>query len=80
MEKRIGFVGIIIEDRTMASKVNAILSDFGPIINGRIGVPDHQTGKSVIGLIVEGSNDQLGALTGKLGNLQGVQCKSALSK
>jgi len=80
MDKRIGFVGIIIEDRAMAPMVNAVLSAFGGIINGRIGVPDHVSGQSVIGLVVEGSNDDLGALTGKIGNLKGVSCKAALSR
>lgn len=33
----------------------------------------------MIGLIVEGTNEQVGALTGKLGNLSGVTVKSALT-
>ncbi len=77
--ERMGFVGIIIEDRTAAAKVNEILSSFGSIIRGRMGVPDHETGEAVIGLIVKGTNEQLGAMTGRLGNLGGVQVKSALA-
>ena len=77
--ERMGFVGIIIEDRTSVPKVNEILSVFTPIIRGRMGVPDHQTGEAVIGLIVKGTNEQLGAMTGRLGNLSGVQVKSALA-
>ena len=42
--KRLGFVGIVIEERAMAAKVNEILSAFGGIIRGRLGVPDPQTG------------------------------------
>ena len=76
--KRLGFVGIVIEERAMAAKVNEILSAFGGIIRGRLGVPDSQTGNGVISLIVESSNDQLGAMTGRLGNLPGVTVKSAL--
>lgn len=76
--KRLGFVGIVIEERAMAGKVNEILSAFGGIIRGRLGMPDPQTGNGVISLIVEGSNDQLGAMTGRLGNLSGVTVKSAL--
>ena len=76
--KRLGFVGIVIEERAMAAKVNEILSAFGGIIRGRLGMPDPQTGNGVISLIVEGSNDQLGAMTGRLGNLSGVTVKSAL--
>ncbi len=77
--ERMGFVGIIIEDRAAAAKVNEILSAFGSIIRGRMGVPDHETGEAVIGLIVKGTNEQLGAMTGRLGNLSGVQVKSALA-
>lgn len=77
--ERMGFVGIVIEDRSSVASVNEILSAFTPIIRGRMGVPDQTTGEAVIGLIVKGTNDQLGAMTGRLGNLKGVQVKSALA-
>ena len=77
--ERLGFVGIIIEDRAAVPVVNEILSAFGSIIRGRMGVPDHETGEAVIGLVVKGTNEQLGAMTGRLGNLSGVQVKSALA-
>ena len=76
-EARIGFVGIVIEDRTSAPQVNQILSAFGDIIQGRMGLPGHDQGQAVICLIVRGTNEQLGAMTGRLGNLPGVQVKSA---
>lgn len=78
-EERLGFVGIVIEERASAPLVNEVLSCFGDIIRGRMGVPDAQSGEAVIGLIVRGGNDKLGALTGRLGNLPGVQVKSALT-
>ena len=77
--QRLGFVGIVIRDRASVDAVNATLSDFASLIRGRIGVPDHEHGEAVIGLIVTGTNDSLGALTGRLGNLPGVQVKSALA-
>ena len=77
--ERMGFVGILIEDRSSVASVNEILSVFTPIIRGRLGVPDQETGEAVIGLIVKGTNEQLGAMTGRLGNLKGVQVKSALA-
>ena len=76
-EARIGFVGIVMEDRTSAPQVNQILSAFGGIIQGRMGLPGHDQGQAVICLIVRGTNEQLGAMTGRLGNLPGVQVKSA---
>ena len=76
---RLGFVGVVVEERSRAEDVNHILSQFGSIIRGRIGIPDQESGLAVIGLIVEGSNEQVGSMTGKLGNLRGVTVKSALT-
>ena len=81
MEKRLGFVGIIVEDRKKAAhKVNDLLSAHGDIIVARVGLPYRERKCSVITLIVDASTDELGALTGKLGALEGVSVKSALTK
>jgi putative iron-only hydrogenase system regulator len=81
MEKRLGFAGIIIQDRRKtAPRVNEILSEFGDIIVGRMGLPYHKRNCCVITLIVDATTDELGALTGKLGLIDGVFVKSALSK
>lgn len=80
MEKRIGVVGIVVEDMTVVSKINSVLHEHADLILGRMGVPYREKSISVISLIVEGTTDQIGAMTGKLGNLPGVNVKSALSK
>ena len=77
-EKRIGFIGIVLYRKDSVEEVNRILSRFGNLIRGRIGVPNHEDASAVIGLITEGSNDEIGALTGKLGNRPGITVKSAL--
>lgn len=80
MEKRIGVIGIFIEDRcAAASKVNDILSDHGNIIVGRMGLPYREKGVHVISLIIEASTDEVGALTGRLGQLKNVKVKSMLA-
>ncbi len=79
MEERLGFVGIVMQDRAAAESVNKIIGAYARIIRGRMGIPDQDSGEAVIGLIVRGSNEELGAMTGKLGNLPGVQVKSALT-
>ena len=79
-EKRLGFIGIVIHDRAVAGEVNEILGVYGRIIRARVGVPDTDTPAAVIGLIVEGGNQELGSLTARLGNLSGVEVKSALTK
>ncbi|MEN6621092.1 MAG: TM1266 family iron-only hydrogenase system putative regulator [Smithella sp.] len=81
MEKRIGTITIIITNRTSQSeKVNKILSEFGAIIIARLGVPYAPGNLNIIVLIVHASTDEIGALTGKLGTLTGVQVKSVLTK
>ncbi|MFA5287646.1 MAG: TM1266 family iron-only hydrogenase system putative regulator [Candidatus Omnitrophota bacterium] len=81
MEKRLGFVGVIIHNRKKAAPlVNHVLTEFGELIIGRMGIPHVKKELSVIVLIVDASTDELGALTGKLGKISGVSVKSALSK
>lgn len=80
MDKRIGVVGIVIEDLTNISEVNEILHQYGSIIVGRMGIPYKERGVNVISIIVDGTTDEIGALTGKLGKLKRLSVKSALSK
>jgi putative iron-only hydrogenase system regulator len=80
MEKRIGVVGIVIENIENASKVNDILHSFASIIVGRMGLPYKEKNMSVISLIIDGTSDEISAMTGKLGKVQGVNVKSAITK
>jgi putative iron-only hydrogenase system regulator len=81
MQKRLGFVGIIIEDREAnAPEVNDLLGSYGELIVARMGVPYEKRSCSAMTLIVDASTDELGVLTGKLGSLPGVSVKSMLSK
>ena len=80
-QKRLGFVGIIIEDRKMCSGiVNDILSQFSELILARTGLPNIKGNTSIITLVIDATTDELGMLTGKLGNIQGVSVKSGLAK
>ena len=81
MDKRIGTITIIVTNRTnQAEDVNKILSEFGDMIIGRMGIPHAPKDLNIIALIVHASTDEIGALTGKLGALKGIQVKSALTK
>ena len=77
--KKLAIVGVIITNRTIVPEVQSVLSDFGDIIIGRMGVPDRANGINAIALIVEGNNEQLSALTGKLGRIDSVSVKSAIT-
>ena len=80
MEKRVGVVGIVVENYESTEKVNSILHDFAPLIVGRMGIPYRERGMSVISLIVDGTSDDISAMTGKLGKLPGINVKSAITK
>ncbi len=80
MDKRIGVVGIVIEKFDNATLVNDALHESANIIVGRMGIPYREKGVSIISLIVDGTSDEISAMTGKLGKIQGVNVKSALTK
>lgn len=80
MHRRIGFVGVIIEDRSCVDAVNHLISESSDIILARVGLPRRERGVSVITLVVEATNDEMGLLTGRLGAVEGVSVKSGLSK
>ena len=80
MEQRIGVVAIVVTDKTAVPQVQSVLTVHADIISGRMGIPDHETGKNVIALIVKGTVEQISALSGALGRLNGVSAKSLLSK
>mgnify|MGYP002624980419 CR=1 FL=1 len=78
---KIGVIGIIIEnDKDVVIKVQQLLSSYSHLICGRMGVPDHESGINVISVIIKGTNEEISALTGKLGRLDKVKVKSAVSE
>ena len=79
MEKRTGTVIIAVEDREMASQLNAVISKHADIILCRTGYP-RKNNRGIITLLLEGTTDQIGSLTGQLGRLSGIEVKSALLK
>ena len=79
MEKRVGSVIILIQTRESVHDLNEIISKHSQVIIGRQGLP-RSNGQSIISLILEGTTDQIGSLTGQLGRLSGIQVKSVLLK
>lgn len=73
-------VAIIVENADSVQKVNSILSAYSELIVGRMGVPYKEKNVKVISIIIDGTTDKIGAMTGKIGRLDGVIVKSALTK
>lgn len=80
MQRRISVVGLVIENREeAANRVNDVLSKYGSLIVGRMGVPYREKNIAIISLIVDGTTDDISAMTGKLGNIRGVKVRSVVT-
>ena len=79
-ESRLGTVGIVVDDPESVAQINAVLLEYADIIVGRLGIPYRSRGVSIIALAVDGSMDAISGMTGRLGKLQGVSVKAAISR
>lgn len=80
-ERAVGVIAIIIKNReNSASKVNDVLTRFGHIVLGRMGIPYNERDLNIVTLIVDATTDEIGSLTGKLGQIPDVTVKSTLAK
>lgn len=77
--KRLGVIGIVVEDRRAVPDIQSLLTDYSDIILGRQGIPDRESGFSAISVIVNGTVEEISALTGKLGKINNISVKSALT-
>ena len=76
---RIAIISIIVEDKQSVGRLNELLSLYGDYIIGRMGVPYHKKGVSVISVALDAPNDIINTLSGKLGSLKGVNSKTVYS-
>lgn len=81
MSKRIAVISAVLDDPAKCqSEFNSVLSESKGIIKGRMGIPFEEEGISVISITVMGSMDEINKLTGKLGLIESVNVKTAISK
>ena len=79
MSTRICVISIIVENMQSTAALNEILHRHGQYIIGRMGIPYHKRGVSIISVAVEAPQDVISALSGKLGRLEGVTAKATYS-
>ena len=80
MENRIAIIGIFVYELASANQINELLHEYNQYIIGRMGVPYKDKDISVIAVIVDGPNDIIGAISGKIGMVKGVSVKALYSK
>ena len=79
MAKRIAVMGIIVENRESAEPLNALLSEYGEYIIGRMGIPYKARNINIISIAIDAPQDKISTLAGRIGKLPGISVKTAFS-
>ncbi len=80
METRVAIVGIIVEEADSVEALNQLLHEYRQYIIGRMGIPYRERKMSIISIVMDAPQDEIAALSGKIGKLKGVSSKTAYSK
>lgn len=79
MKKRVAVISIILEDLASVEPLNAILSQYRDGIIGRMGLPYKEKKVNIICIAVDAPENEINAMTGKIGRLSGVSAKTNYS-
>lgn len=78
--KRAANISVILDHpRKTQRQFNEIVSDYGDIIRGRMGIP-FEGSVALISLTVVAELDHINSFTGKLGKLPGVTVKASIAR
>ena len=80
METRVAVMSIIVENTNSIETLNATLHEYRKYIIGRMGLPYHQKNINIISIALDAPQDIISALSGRIGNLEGVSVTIAFSK
>ena len=80
MDERVALIGIIVENYESVEELNAILHEYRDYIISRMGLPYKRKNINIISIGIDASSDIINALTGKLGQLDGISSKTIFSK
>ena len=79
--KKVAVISAILEEPELCqNEFNTVVSHYKSIIRGRMGIPFVGGNIGVVSLTVVGEMDEINSLTGKLGNIQHLSVKTAISK
>ena len=79
-ETRVAVIAIVLDNSEFSAKVNELLHKYGDYIIGRMGIPYKAKGINLISVAVDAPQDEISALSGKLGRLEGVSVKTAYGR
>lgn len=79
MENRVAVISVIVGKGGDTEGLNSLLHEYGEYIIGRMGIPYRQRGINIISVVIDAPQDQIAALSGKIGNLPEINVKTAYS-
>ncbi|MBE5969916.1 MAG: iron-only hydrogenase system regulator [Lachnospiraceae bacterium] len=79
METRVAVISIIIENPESVGEMNELLHQYSKYVIGRMGIPYREKNISIISIAIDAPQDDISALSGKIGKLKGVSSKTAYS-
>lgn len=78
-EPRIALIGLVLEGYDATEEINQIVHQYRQYVIGRMGLPKARENVAVISLVVDAPGDVVNAMSGKLGMVRGVNCKTIYS-
>ena len=79
MENRVAVLSLIVENPDTVEALNRLLHTYGDYIIGRLGIPYRKKNINLISIAMDAPEDVISALSGQIGNLDGVSVKTACS-
>lgn len=79
MENRVAVLSLIVENPDTVEALNRLLHTYGDYIIGRMGIPYRKKNINVISIAMDAPENVISALSGQIGNLDGVSVKTACS-
>lgn len=76
---RVAVISIIVENPDSVEHINSLLHDYASLIIGRMGIPYRAKNINIICVAVDGPQNSISALSGKIGAIKGVTVKTAYS-
>ena len=80
MNTRVAVMSIIVENTSSIESLNNTLHEFRDYIIGRMGLPYRPKHINIISIALDAPQDVISALSGRIGNLEGVSVTIAFSK
>jgi putative iron-only hydrogenase system regulator len=80
MNTRVALIGIVVESHESINRLNELLHEYSNYIIGRMGLPYPKRDISIISVAIDAPQDEISALSGKLGMLPGISTKTIYSK